>query len=142
MLVAYHVRSSQHGIAQYAIRQKKSLHLFSPCISAHTVWGLCWYNFQMVFVTASALGRAQFGDLSICPRKAQRTKVQTLNLRLWVQARGGVGGDTWKINWFINPPYPTAGGPRHPRLHTHRRAIADSTQPIKQRRRTIGDILM
>ena len=27
-----------------AIREKQSLQLFTPCISAHTVWGLCWYN--------------------------------------------------------------------------------------------------
>ena len=26
------------------IRKKQNLQLFSPCISDHTVWGLCWYN--------------------------------------------------------------------------------------------------
>ena len=31
-------------IAQCAIRKKQSLQLLSPCISADTVWGLCWYN--------------------------------------------------------------------------------------------------
>ena len=28
-----------------AIRKKQSLQLFSSCISAHTVWGLCLYNY-------------------------------------------------------------------------------------------------
>ena len=27
-----------------AVRKKQRLQRFSPCISAHTVWGLCWYN--------------------------------------------------------------------------------------------------
>ena len=45
MLVACHVRNShEHEIAQCAIRKKQSLQLFTSCIYAHTVWGLCWYN--------------------------------------------------------------------------------------------------
>ena len=29
----------------YSKEAKQSLQLFIPCISAHTVWGLCWYYF-------------------------------------------------------------------------------------------------
>ena len=41
MLVACHVRSNQLEIWQCAIRNKQSLQVFSPCISARIVWGLC-----------------------------------------------------------------------------------------------------
>ena len=45
MLVACHARNGHyHEIAQCALRKTQSLQLFNPCISAHTVWGLCCYN--------------------------------------------------------------------------------------------------
>ena len=56
MLVACHVRNSQHEIAQYAIRKRKSLQLFTPCFSAHTVWGLCWYNCCMCIYMSKRVG--------------------------------------------------------------------------------------
>ena len=47
--------SHEHEITQYAIRKKQSLQLFSPCISAHTVWGLCWYNFNQSSLDESVI---------------------------------------------------------------------------------------
>ena len=44
-----------------------SLQLFSPCISAHTVWGPCWYNPEKRSLSDSMPGTLQVRspDLSV-----------------------------------------------------------------------------
>ena len=44
---------------------KDPLQLFRPCISAHTVWGLCWYNYRSRGITVLCRGAGQLEALGV-----------------------------------------------------------------------------